>query len=265
METIGSWLRSARSDRGVSLDQISQATKMNRIFLQSLEEDRFDRLPGGMFPRAMIRSYARALQANEEAAVQIYDRQFPPPPPPPEPPPRHWNWLFRSTAIVLLTAAVTGFLYLSAGRLRRLQPPGHSGIQAVPTPKAGLQSAVSSAREAKSDIKPAISTLRKTKTDLQEAGSVNNPAQSVNLTLQIVVLDECWLSLSADGNVIDRRLLKKGEAYNYSATNNFEALVGNAGGLKFVINGEVWENLGKASDVKRIRIDKGEGKVHITT
>ncbi|HEY2932468.1 MAG TPA: RodZ domain-containing protein [Acidobacteriota bacterium] len=251
MQTVGSWLRSARAERDLSLDQISQATKINLLFLRSLEEDRFDRLPGGMFPRAMVRSYARALHANAEEAVNIYERQFPPPPPPPEPPPRNWNWLFRAAAILLITAAATGFLYLRAGWLNRSRQNNAAAIQLPASPKALIRSMPSTAPEPKQSV-PLIKT-------------VNKPSESVNLMLQIVVLDECWLSLSADGSVIDRRLLKKGEAYNYSANKNFEAVVGNAAGLKFVINGEVWENLGKSYSVKRIRIDKDEGRVHITT
>src|SRR2546425_2405416 len=116
MQTVGSWLKSAREERGLPLEVISEATKINLIFLSALEQDRFDRLPGGMFPRAMVRAYARALGAGEQTVLGIYAEQFPPPVvPAPEPPSiRKWMPLFRfSTFLVLfLLAATTGLWYL---------------------------------------------------------------------------------------------------------------------------------------------------------
>lgn len=245
MQSVGSWLKSAREGRGISLTEISQATKMNLLFLHALEEDRFDRLPGGMFPRAMVRAYARAVGGSEQEIVDIYNRQFPPPPPPPEPPAKNRKPLLRFTAslALLLLLAGGGFVYLKMERDVR----------------------VASARFEQVDVSPAPASSSLISTEIRQETAPASRPQPIGLELQILVLEECWLSLSADGAVVDRRLLRKGEAFSYHADNNFEALVGNAGGVKLVVNGEVWENLGHPYDVKKIRIENDDGKVRLTT
>lgn len=242
MHMVGAWLKSTRESKGVSLAQISQATKMSILYLRALEEDRFEQLPGGMFPRAMVRSYARSLGASENKALEIYAEQFPPPPPPPEPPKRNWRPLIRLSFSVgfALLALAGGFLYMKTQGDAGV--PRHHPLEEITMP---------------------LETTPVVETSSEESQVA--PEASSGLNLQIVALEECWLSLSADGNIIDRRLLKKGELLHYHADNNFIAQVGNAGGIRFVINGQVWENLGDLYDVKTIRIDNYDGEVRLTT
>lgn len=257
MQTVGSWLKSAREQRGLSLGEISQATKMNLLYLQALEDDRFDQLPGGMFPCAMVRSYARAVGASEQGAVDVYKSQFPPPLPPQPKPRRNWIPLLRFTAslILCLACGAVAFVYLGNEWMARPLPQLPEAPAISPLPQLPEEPTIH-------PLPTDSSLLAASAVQESNLGSTGSPQ---GLDLQILVLDECWLSLSADGSVVDRRLLKKGEAFNYHADSNFEAVVGNAGGLRLMINGEVWENLGSPYDVKKIRIEKGDGKVHLTT
>lgn len=50
-----------RRNRGVSLDQIAQATKIRVYYLNAIEQGRFDKLPGGIYSRSYIRQYAAAI------------------------------------------------------------------------------------------------------------------------------------------------------------------------------------------------------------
>ena len=54
MASFGENLRRERELRGVSLREIAEATKISVRFLQALEQDRVDVLPGGLFPRAFV-------------------------------------------------------------------------------------------------------------------------------------------------------------------------------------------------------------------
>ena len=58
MGSFGEKLRRERELRGVSLREIADGTKISVRFLQALEEDRVDVLPGGLFPRAFVKQYA---------------------------------------------------------------------------------------------------------------------------------------------------------------------------------------------------------------
>ncbi len=61
MDSIGAFLRRERELRQVSLEELVQTTRVPLRMLQRIEEDRFDELPGDVFARGFLRSYARAL------------------------------------------------------------------------------------------------------------------------------------------------------------------------------------------------------------
>jgi cytoskeletal protein RodZ len=61
MDSIGAFLRRERELRQVSLEELVQTTRVPLRMLQRIEEDRFEELPGDVFARGFLRSYARAL------------------------------------------------------------------------------------------------------------------------------------------------------------------------------------------------------------
>ena len=69
MPAFGENLRREREMRGVSLEEISSATKISLRFLDAIEREDFSKLPGGIFSRSFIRSYARYLGLDEERVV----------------------------------------------------------------------------------------------------------------------------------------------------------------------------------------------------
>ena len=71
-ENLGAKLRRAREASGVALRDIALTTKISVTALESLERNDFSRLPGGIFSRAFIRSYATAVGLDPEATVQEF-------------------------------------------------------------------------------------------------------------------------------------------------------------------------------------------------
>ena len=69
MASFGENLRRERELRGIELREMADATKISIRFLQALEQDRVDILPGGMFPRAFVRQYAKYLGLDPERLV----------------------------------------------------------------------------------------------------------------------------------------------------------------------------------------------------
>ncbi len=72
MESIGTYLRRTREARGLSLDEIADATRISLQSLEALEEGRFERLPGEPFVRGFLRSYARALGMRGDEVIARY-------------------------------------------------------------------------------------------------------------------------------------------------------------------------------------------------
>ncbi len=73
VENFGSYLKHERELRGVPLEEISGATKIHIRFLQALEDNRFDELPGEVFIKGYIRSYANTIGSDVEEMLNIYE------------------------------------------------------------------------------------------------------------------------------------------------------------------------------------------------
>ena len=82
MTSVGEVLRTERTRRNLGLDQVSRELKISRKLLEAIEEDRFDKLPGGVFARAFVRQYARLLDLDsEELASRVQEVLGPDPVP----------------------------------------------------------------------------------------------------------------------------------------------------------------------------------------
>ena len=73
VENFGSYLKHERELRGVPLEEISGATKIHIRFLQALEDNKFEELPGEVFIKGYIRSYADTIGSDVEEMLNIYE------------------------------------------------------------------------------------------------------------------------------------------------------------------------------------------------
>jgi cytoskeleton protein RodZ len=72
MGSFGEKMQREREMRSITLDEISESTKISARMLRALEEEEFEKLPGGIFNKGFVRAYARYLGLNEEQAVADY-------------------------------------------------------------------------------------------------------------------------------------------------------------------------------------------------
>ncbi len=142
--------------RGVSLEEISVATRIAPRFLEALENEQWEQLPGGVFNRGFIRSVARYLGLDEdnlvaEYALQTKGRADPGVvADPPDEPQRMWARIsvLIVLAILILAGGWAAIHYLGPNIAARLHK--HSGdpaysaparaSSAIPIAAAGLNS-----------------------------------------------------------------------------------------------------------------------------
>jgi hypothetical protein len=74
---IGRSLREARESRGLGLDLVERETRIRARYLQALEFDRFELLPGGAYTRGFLRGYAEFLGLDGQRFLDEYDARFP--------------------------------------------------------------------------------------------------------------------------------------------------------------------------------------------
>jgi transcriptional regulator with XRE-family HTH domain len=75
MASLGQDLKRERELRGISLQEIADSTRISLRFLQAVEEDRLDIIPGPFFVRAILRSYARNVGLDENQVLNRYQEK----------------------------------------------------------------------------------------------------------------------------------------------------------------------------------------------
>jgi cytoskeleton protein RodZ len=117
---FGERLKRERELREVSMEEITSATRIGPRFLEALENEDWEKLPGGVFNRGFVRSIARYLGLNEEVLLGEYDVAYGTQVPPVEQHPdpeislssRKWKpvWLLLG-AVFLLIAIIAGPIF----------------------------------------------------------------------------------------------------------------------------------------------------------
>ncbi|WP_159462184.1 RodZ family helix-turn-helix domain-containing protein [Halobacillus sp. Marseille-P3879] len=74
---IGSRLREAREEKGLTLEEVQNTTKIQKRYLQAIEKNEFGVLPGKFYTRAFIREYASAIGLDPEQVMEEHKSELP--------------------------------------------------------------------------------------------------------------------------------------------------------------------------------------------
>ncbi len=221
---LGERLRNAREARGLSLTAAATQTRIRAAYLQALEEERFDRLPGGVYARGYLRTYARALGLDPDELLAAYPQLFSGPAPPligpvqadvPIRPATRPSRLRRAVATVLLVLlGVAGVLgYIGYQQLRQLQ---------APLPSEAVQP------------EPAVPPPAPAPAPQPPPAPVPAP-RGVEVAVQAAGLS--WLRVVADGREVFAGFLRQGDRRTWTAERSLTVRVGNAPAVTVLLNG----------------------------
>src|SRR5712691_11997744 len=202
MLEIGSSLREARERRGLGLAEVEAATLIRRRYLEALEQERFELLPGGSYRRTFLREYAEFLGLDGESFAGEYDlRLAAREPKPPSPPRRPGIGVLRLLGELLLTrtAAVAAAVVLAGVALWQLG--GSGGTGGVKTTRPATQT----------------HTHHPTATAQPPPRPPPSPFPSPSLTLT-AVRGRCWLSVrigSSAGRTLYEQTLQQGQTVRF--------------------------------------------------
>lgn len=77
MSELGQALKEAREQKGLSLDDLQERTKIQKRYLRAIEDGDFKQLPGNFYIRAFIKSYAETVGLDFSALIQQYGSEIP--------------------------------------------------------------------------------------------------------------------------------------------------------------------------------------------
>jgi hypothetical protein len=73
-QTLGEKLRAAREERGISIGEVAEQTRISPHYLASIENDDYKTLPGGIFNKGFVKSYGKYVGLDENEVLQDYAR-----------------------------------------------------------------------------------------------------------------------------------------------------------------------------------------------
>lgn len=235
MASFGEKLRLEREMRGVSLREIAETTKISLRFLQALEEDRVDVLPGGLFPRAFVKQYAQFLGLDAErlaAEFALTHAELPVERRPTLPIGARRPRVTPGQVLLGVAAVVIVALALRHGG--EPQNRARSQAPAPPAPAAGASAVLPTDR-----VYPSPHAL----------AAAATPA--AGLVLSLTAQQECWVEARADGETVINRVLAEGETETLEAHGEIVLSVGNAGGLRVRVNDRLALPLGRSGEVRK--------------
>jgi cytoskeletal protein RodZ len=253
---FGEHLKREREMRGVSLEEIAGATRISTRFLDALEKEAWDRLPGGVFNRGFVRTVARFLGLEEESLLAEYSlakgEKAVPPPVPAErstPPPAR-----RKVAWVVL-AAIPLTLALAVG--------GWWGWQWISARQAELN-AVAASVPAPPAPPSAPSNLWTPEEPLESlpAAPEEPPLHSDSpwsaapgdLELKVDATRDAALIITSDGQPAFAGIIPAGESRSVSAKTALMVEAQDAGAIRLELNGHALAPLGPSGQPGRITL-----------
>lgn len=137
MFELGSSLREARVRRGLELAQVAVDTRIRTRYLQALEEERFELLPGSVYAKGFLRTYADYLRLDSQVFLDEYNARFSAEEASPAPPqlvsrPRSLR-SYRVAAVTLLLALGGALL------VWQLRGPSHPPVRSHPASAAAAE------------------------------------------------------------------------------------------------------------------------------
>jgi cytoskeletal protein RodZ len=262
MLEFGTSFRKSRESLNLSIDKIAEETRINSRFLEAIENERFDLLPGGIFTRGFIRTYAVRLGLDPEEAIQGYEKLFRAV----EAEPVHQETeqvRGKTTKIPVYYVALAGlliFVVIFYSLTRHKEPPlaaASSVIAEAPTPAPSPP--VIPAPEATPAVAPAPvpkpETSQPKPASVQVPSSSNAPVSNASVVIELEVREESWFKLSSDGSdVVTSEVLAPGTVRRYTATNSMDVSIGNAAGVVLRVNGQPVSSLGRSGQVRNMTI-----------
>ncbi len=266
--------------RGVSLDEICMATRIGTRFLDALENEEWDRLPGGVFNRGFVRAVARylgmdedglvaeyALAMSEHSGTPVWTNQHP------QKLAAHWpanpqaNWLMRF-GILLAVLAVAGGGWAGWRRYASRRTPQAAAAQVESTPSTaaipigeGAGSTAAPAITSESPASPAAnSTSPPTSPATPPAGQplVQLPIEA--LQLKIEAGKATTVSVSADGKTAFKGPFAAGQTRTFSARNRIDVRAHDAGAVSLELNGQTVAPIGRPGHAGRVALTRRDLK-----
>ncbi len=230
--SFGHYLKAIRVKKGISLDEVSEETRIRIDTLRLIEKEDHDRLPSEVFVKGFLRAYAEAVGIDGGEAVTRYTSSI-----------NAYQATARSeTDFVKLSTRFWPHLLLSLGAMICIITLSVFAMSVFHSP---LQTDNQVNTNAGEDDNKNDSEL--------ESDLAGKPSEK-SLLLKIITIETSWIKVIIDGRKPKEYSLKPGDRLEFEAFTGFNLLIGNAAGVQLILNDKPIEVSGKRGQVVNIQI-----------
>jgi cytoskeletal protein RodZ len=251
MSSLAKELRSAREERKVTLQQVSDLTLINVQFLEAIEQDNLSFLPPA-YVRAFIREFALAVGMDPKRAMRLHDDEFPTSRPAQseedqaespapdtavtrDPLPGIRKALLSGKPTWVVTLAIAAFIVLIVVLALQDRSPE------IATEEIPFESMVDETEE----------RVGASLADQEALQPATLPPPADSLTLTAVITDSVWFHLLIDDQEPLEFIFPPERRRTWKAREKFLVTLGNAGGVEFNLNDKTIGVLGETGQVIR--------------
>ena len=267
IENFGSYLKHERELRGVPLEEISRITKIHIRFLEALEDNRFDELPGEVFIKGYIRSYANIIGSDVDEMLNSYEESIGNKLIEKGPNSKSTNTVKKYLGFVLAGLSILALLFFTKFIIldkntptTKIVTPSASIPGAAPKKETLPKIAENSSNKGLAENSlphPEVSTTKETlavekgldtikpKPELQkqknslvvkEGETLGEMGKPLKLTIK--VKNNSWFNITIDDFREEDFILSAGEEKSYWGNEIFQLTIGNKQGTDLILNGK---------------------------
>ncbi|MEU6007822.1 RodZ domain-containing protein [Streptomyces sp. NPDC047453] len=257
--SVGRALQEARLAAGLTVDDVTSATRVRVAIVHAIEADDFAPCGGDVYARGHIRNLAKAVRLDPAPLIARFDAEHGgrPAPTPAAPlfeaerirPERRGpNWTAAMVAAIVVVIGFVGFTAFKGGS----DDTGAKGqIGEGSTPTAGMSASPTPKNTKSADPAPAPSD------------SAIAAAPQDKVTVQVSADNgRSWISAKDhNGRMLFDGLLQKGESKTFQDSSKINLILGDAGSIQLYVNGKKIEDQFQPGAVERLTYTKGDPQV----
>ena len=232
-DTFGSYLKGFRVKQELAIETVAEKTKIAVQCLKAIEENAHDRLPPRTYVRSFLRTYADAVGANADVSVDLYLSDLE----------QQENAKQRKLKRRAKLGAVRRALMAVGVIISILLLLRYTDIFPDSAPPQSIEAP-------EPTVLPASLA-----TETETAGSHLSTVKTQDkLKLQVIAVEQTWLKVIVDGQNARSYNLKPEDRLELEGTNNFNLMIGNATGLKIILDDRPVKIFGSSGQVVSLRI-----------
>jgi len=238
--SFGRYLQDIRLTKGISLETVADETMIRIDNLLLIEEENHDKLPDEVFVKGFLRAFAKAIGADGDEAIRRYQLRL-----------KVIHKLAKSEADLKMSVgkfwrrlsfcigALLCLIVLSVFAVSVLDKRSSS----TDLLKTNIEQPADIENEGKATFEPQYDT---------EPAIVESKPEK--LILKIMAIEETWMKIIIDDQKPNEYYLKPGDQVELEATLGYNLFIGNAGGVRLLLNSESIEVPGKSGQVVNLKI-----------